>query len=352
MGVMTGAPRSSPTPATRIGRDLGRVLVDPATPQRDLDIRSPHRYAILSDQHKGARDRADAFRQCEAAYRAALTSYADRQFTLILLGDVEELWEQDFPAVRRAYEELLALEASFGPERYVRIFGNHDDEWADPARVARRLAPYLPCPTVHEGLRFEVSDDGCPIGTILLVHGHQGTLLSQRWSAFSRRSMRLWRQAQRAFHVRIPTPSTDPCLRGEHDRQMYEWAAAQARLILIAGHTHRPVWSSRTHLQRLEAERAVLPTRDAAIDPTDRARIAALDAAIARRRREHPPCRDTEKTRPAYFNTGCCIFDDGDVTGIEIEDGALRLVKWPVGGADACIVLEEERIATVFEQLD
>ena len=37
---------------------------------------------------------------------------------------------------------------------------------------------------------------------------------------------------------------------------MYRWAAAQAKLILVAGHTHRPVWSSRTHLQMLEAELA------------------------------------------------------------------------------------------------
>jgi hypothetical protein len=79
-----------------IARDLTRVLEDPATPRRALDVRTPHRYSILSDQHKGARDKADAFRQCEAAYRAALTHYRDHGFTLVLLGDVEELWEQSF----------------------------------------------------------------------------------------------------------------------------------------------------------------------------------------------------------------------------------------------------------------
>jgi hypothetical protein len=32
--------------------------------------------------------------------------------------------------------------------------------------------------------------------------------------------------------------------------------------------------------------------------------------------------------RPCYFNTGCCSFSDGDVTGIEIAEGYIRLVKW------------------------
>jgi hypothetical protein len=32
---------------------------------------------------------------------------------------------------------------------------------------------------------------------------------------------------------------------------------------------------------------------------------------------------------PCYFNTGCCSFPDGDITGLEIADGAIRLVRWP-----------------------
>jgi hypothetical protein len=32
---------------------------------------------------------------------------------------------------------------------------------------------------------------------------------------------------------------------------------------------------------------------------------------------------------PCYFNTGCCSFGDGDVTGVEIADSEIRLVRWP-----------------------
>ncbi|HEX9631769.1 MAG TPA: metallophosphoesterase [Gemmatimonadales bacterium] len=337
--------------ARAIARDLTRVLEDPATPRRALDVRGPHRYAILSDQHKGARDKADAFRQCEPAYVAALTHYRDHGFTLILLGDVEELWEQGFEEVAAHYGEVLGLEARFGAGRYVRIFGNHDDDWMNPRLVARRLAPLLPVPDVHEGLRCDVTGADGPLGTLLLVHGHQGTFFSHRFRAVSRFFLRLWRPLQRTFGFQVRTPSTDPCLRGEHDRDMYAWAAAQSALVLIAGHTHRPVWSSRTHLQKLEAERATLAAEPEPRAPGVADRLAALEAGIADRMREHPPCNDTAKTRPAYFNTGCCIFDDGDITGMEIEDGVLRLVKWPVGGAGPRVVLEQEPLQAIFRRL-
>jgi hypothetical protein len=32
--------------------------------------------------------------------------------------------------------------------------------------------------------------------------------------------------------------------------------------------------------------------------------------------------------KPVYFNAGCCCFADGDITGIEIADGCIRLIKW------------------------
>ena len=37
-----------------------------------------------------------------------------------------------------------------------------------------------------------------------------------------------------------------------------------------------------------------------------------------------PPAIDP----PTYFNTGCCCFPDRDVTGLEIADGKVTLVRW------------------------
>ena len=37
---------------------------------------------------------------------------------------------------------------------------------------------------------------------------------------------------------------------------------------------------------------------------------------------------DYMKMRPTYFNSGCCCYTDGDITGIEIDEGCIRLIKW------------------------
>jgi hypothetical protein len=36
-----------------------------------------------------------------------------------------------------------------------------------------------------------------------------------------------------------------------------------------------------------------------------------------------------EFRKPSYFNTGCCCYLDGDITGLEISEGEIRLVRWP-----------------------
>lgn len=34
-----------------------------------------------------------------------------------------------------------------------------------------------------------------------------------------------------------------------------------------------------------------------------------------------------EELKPCYYNTGCALYSDG-VTGIEISEGIIKLVKW------------------------
>src|SRR3712207_9513813 len=60
------------------------------------------RFVLFSDQHKGARDGADDFRRCEAAYDAALGYYLEAGHTLVVLGDAEGLWEASPPVGLKA----------------------------------------------------------------------------------------------------------------------------------------------------------------------------------------------------------------------------------------------------------
>lgn len=335
-----------------VDRGLDRARRE--TPLEPLELALPHRWIVFSDHHKGARNDADDFRPCEAAYHAALAHYHAAGSILVVLGDGEELWEETPAAVIRAYHETFRLEARFHPERYRRVWGNHDDDWMERAAVRRHLDPFFPGLAVTEGLRLAVTRAGRPLGELFLSHGHQGTWESDRHRRVTRWVARtMWRPFQRLTGAGRTTPASDACLRARHDEQMYAWASRRPGLVLIAGHTHRPVWSSRTHLQKGQAELAAWRALADHERPADWAdRLTTLADAVRDRAALFPPCDDSLKTVPCYFNTGCCRFADGDITGLELQDGALRLVKWGRahgdGGPIRRAVLEEARLDDVL----
>lgn len=319
-----------------IAEGLDRAFDDGGTEELGLEL-DEARLVVFSDHHKGVRDGADDFRRCERAYNAALAHYLRSGHTLFVLGDAEELWECSPEEVLPAYERTLELEREFlAADRYERFWGNHDDRWRYPRQVAKHLRPLLGGLKAREALKLSVTSEGRRVGLLFLVHGHQGTLESERLSWLSRLAVRhLWRPLQRRLNVATATPATDWQLRDRHDAAMFRWARQHpARPTLIAGHTHRPVFGrSRPEpklersVEELERQLDRLKTSgQAAVEELARAH-AELEFARAERRRVGPPPIAVDP--PCYFNTGCCSFGDGDITGIEIADGKIRLVRWP-----------------------
>lgn len=311
--------------AGRIAAKLSEVFH--TSPSEGMDLRTA-RIIILSDQHKGQGDGADDFSPCKRAYHAALGHYLESGHRLMVLGDAEELWECRPGPVLCRHADTLALEHQFYQRgRYVRFWGNHDDEWRWPEKVAGQLATIFGEMMVLEGLRLAVTQDGASLGTLFLVHGHQGTLNGDRWGWVSRFFVRhLWRNIQRLTRWRVNTPARDFQLRAAHDQAMYDWAAAQSKVVLIAGHTHRPVFTSRTHVQSLEGRLQVARAESGSTEPGKqeadlRAQLEWIRVSDAG---AGPPA-----AKPCYFNSGCCCFDDGDITGLEILEGQIRLVRWP-----------------------
>ena len=338
---------------------LQRVLNETRAHLVPLDA-ATDRYVIFSDHHKGQRDGADDFKRNEPAYLGALDYYDDQRYTLIVLGDAEELWENRVEPVIRSYRNVMEAERRFHPERLIKIWGNHDDEWASPRRVQKHLPALFGRIEVREGLQFAVSRGTATLGTFLLLHGHQGTLFSDRLAGIAKLAVRfVWRTIQRITRMPSTTPATDACLRDEHDRAMYRWARQHADLVLIAGHTHRPVFSSKTHLQQLEEEIESLErdVADGIVDAERHQRLVGLQAKTADVRRKNEECEeaaadDEDRSRPCYFNSGCCCFADGDVTGIELAEGDLRLVRWSTQeGPPERTVLAQTDLDRVYAQL-
>lgn len=332
---------------------LARTLA--AGDTRVLDL-AADRYIIFSDQHRGARNGADDFQDAERAYNAALAYYLHMGHTLVVLGDVEELWEETPAAVIKAYRHSLELEARFHQRgRYVRIWGNHDDEWQYPDSVRRHLDAIYGNPPlhVHEGLHFTVKEGAEELGALFLLHGHQGDAFNDRWSWLTRFLVRyIWRTFQRLTRISLNTPATDWDLRKKINQAMYAWTVQQQKLILIAGHTHSPVFKSQSHEAVIAEAIAELADRapESDIHREELGRLLAQREWVRAQDPDVPP-QDTliAITKPCYFNTGCCCYVDGDITGIEITDGKIRLVRWPdKAGKPQPYILEEASLHDVL----
>ena len=248
------------------------------------------------------------------------------------MGDVEELWENRAVHVLKRYENVLALERQFG-QRLWRFYGNHDMAWQHEGNVEKDLAPHVPGTQVREALQVVITDNGQPLAKLFLVHGHQGTIDSGNLLVlpFSRFVVRhVWGALQRARGFANTSPATDAVLRGKHDRAMAAWADRHhERIVLVAGHTHRPVFPGKLPPDRgveaREAEREYRGARESGRElPAAR---AGHELARVRALREAPH-DPVDLERPSYFNSGCCSFGDGDVTGLEFSEGRVRLVRW------------------------
>jgi UDP-2,3-diacylglucosamine pyrophosphatase LpxH len=303
---------------------------------------------ILSDQHKGGRDGADDFMLAESNYLAALDYYNKENFIYIGLGDCEELWENTLGRVKESYPKTFEAESKFvRRDSYVKIFGNHDLYWGnDPFAWWQLKKLYNADIKIYEGVVLTVSIGNNQL-RIFCTHGHQGDAQSDgNW--FSKFFVaRVWAPLQAYLRINPNTAAYNIEKKTLHNEIMYEWSARQKGTLLITGHTHQPVFSSLTHLERLykKLQRAKADNNPDAIKAMeDEIKVRETGAAIT---------IDYLLLKPTYFNSGCCCFVDGDITGIEIAGGFIRLIKWTLKDEKPHReLLEEISLADLYREIN
>jgi UDP-2,3-diacylglucosamine pyrophosphatase LpxH len=292
------------------------------------------KFALLSDLHLGNGGEADDFYDNREALLNALEHYLYKGFTLILLGDVEELWQFDLEVIEEAYSNsIYAKMREFGDERVYRIFGNHDREWGglrDPIKTAKSCAALA-----DEAIKIKDTQGRV---TFLLVHGHQGSLDSDKLAWISRFLVRIYTGLEPIlkftgmFRAGSMTKSS---VARDFERTLYLWAKSH-QAIIICGHSHRAIFASEPYSEMLRkriAELRVENTRRGLPRPQrvrNQQEIEQLEAQLRDEElkgRVIDPLEIGKQPTPCYFNTGCCLYTDG-ATAIEIEDNVIRLVKW------------------------
>ncbi len=228
------------------------------------------RIIFFSDCHRGDNSRSDAFARNEGLFLQALGHYYRHGFTYVEVGDGDELWQnRRFGAVREAHGRTFDLLHRFNRERRLHLLlGNHDIQGNSRHRMEKDGIP------VHESLILQhtTSDQ-----RIFVVHGHQADFKSDYLYRLARTATRhVWRHLQNLGLGDGPSKENEGHNRGKIRRQISEWVAEHAQTV-VCGHTHTPAFP-----------------------------------------------REGE---PPYFNTGSCVYDDY-ITGLEIQNGKIALIKW------------------------
>jgi predicted phosphodiesterase len=311
-----------------------RGLVLPFNTKKD-------KFIILSDQHKGARDGADIFAKANKNYLSALDHYNKEDFFYINLGDSEELWENLFITVKRHNKATFEKEKLFIKRKaFIKIFGNHDLYWDNsPLAPVSLMQIYGKRIKIYEGVVLQTLVNNKTL-SIYMTHGHQGDLQSDgNW--FSKWFVsNVWAPFQAYLRINPNTPSTNDDLKTTHNRMMYQWSSKRKNTLLITGHTHQPVFKSFTQIEILYNDLETAKKKNNA------KAVARLENQIAKRHSKGDKMPDFTNYLDTYFNSGCCCFDDGDITGIELENDRIRLIKWHYrhGAESERVVLEESKL--------
>ena len=247
------------------------------------------RLVFFSDVHRGDNSWADEFAPNAVTYSHALEYYYRAGFTYVEVGDGDELlkntgWQSIRTAHAGVYEKLREF---YTRGRLYYLHGNHDIPYSGKQTAEQSLGtlydpfraqsePLFPGIKVHEGLVLVHEETG---GELFVTHGHQGEILNDRFWKVSRFLLRfLWRPLQLLGIQNPSRVSSNPEIRKDIERQLCDWIRDNEQP-LLCGHTHLAHFS---------------------------------------RAGEAP-----------YFNTGSCVHPRW-ITGIEIDQGEIMLVRWRV----------------------
>ncbi len=244
---------------------------------------------LMSDCHRGDGTWGDNFAKNQSYYFTALNFYYNNNFTYIEIGDGDELWEnKKFTDILYMHKDVFWLLSKFHNEgRFYNIYGNHDMIKKDKSFIEKnmyqyydgrekKLIPLFNNIKMHEGLVLKHRETN---NKIFLVHGHQVDFFNYNlWRLAEFLVRNLWRPFESHGIKDKASPAKNYKKKDTIDSKLIDWVIKEKHM-LIAGHTHRPMFP--------------------------------------------------EVGEPLYFNDGSCVHPRC-ITAIEIEYGCISLVKWGI----------------------
>lgn len=287
---------------------------------RKLPVGNGSKYAVLSDLHLGDGSGADNFKQNEKVLCAALQHYRENEYSVVLLGDVEEFHQMNLYSIMLKYDSTVyQVLRDFTEDRIYRIFGNHDIDWAleDPLFTRSRLT----------------STEALLLGDhIVLTHGHQAREIYERDLNVVRFGTTFFRFIENI--IGSTEGSTVTALPGEKDAIYADWVQENKK-ILVCGHTHNPISASRSMFEWIDERLKQIENAlgQAQTDPAGKKSLKDERLWLRNKQRWMQDKLNSTKTKvikltvKGYYNSGACIYYDG-ITNVEIDGTSIQLIYW------------------------
>ncbi len=264
-----------------------KKLTDVFNLSKEINFDDNSKIIIMSDCHRGDNTLSDNFAQNKNIFITALRYYYAENFTYIEIGDGDELWEnKSFDKIMSSHlDAFLLMSLFYKRNKFYMIYGNHDIVKKNISLVNSSMKSYydkksqksvsiFPNIDISEGLILKYKKTN---NKIFLVHGHQGDFFNDSIWKVARFLVRyVWRPLE-LIGIHDPTrAATNNKKKQITEKKLISWTKENKNL-LIAGHTHRAFFSN--------------------------------------------------IGEDLYFNDGCCVHP-GFITGIEINNGSISLIKW------------------------
>jgi UDP-2,3-diacylglucosamine pyrophosphatase LpxH len=210
---------------------------------------------MFSDLHRGMGEK-DVFKNNKDLFRQILSYYYDKGFTLVLIGDLEEGWgfqRDNIPLILDVHAAEFDIEKKFQVEnRYYRVYGNHDDFFRGQLinfgeQFLKRVYPAI------------IFSDKVNNFNIFITHGCQGQGLHDAgdklasWGVYVKYNwwLEIFPKKLKSEKELVEKMEAIEKDLERHEKMVYQWTLNQKNEagkkkynILVAGHTHIPVFNS------------------------------------------------------------------------------------------------------------
>jgi len=287
-----------------------------------LPLKKTDKWVVFSDLHMGDHSYKDDFKRNTELFTYVLEDYYQKEFGLILNGDVEELQRFQYTTIRNAHPAVFNIFLQFHQKnKLLKTIGNHDVEFSYNEEINQELP-------AAEAFLLEHKK-----GEIFIFHGHQASDFYIRYNKLVG-----WLLKYIATPLGFNNYSVAHHSKKKYkiEKDVYHYSAFQG-IVSIIGHTHRPLFESLSKAERVKILIENL-VREYVLEKKEK-RLKEIKKIIKSYRKDLRKIYRKQKNMdmqnvygsklniPCLFNSGTVIGKRG-ITCLEIENNNIKLVHW------------------------